>query len=244
MFYTQELGPGARAIYTTTRTPGTDFAEGRHDARAALDAAVGVRTQWVSQVHSSDVIQVRGDAPGTHGRADALLVNDEPSLAPAVRTADCIPLLIASASGRVRVAVHAGRRGLVAGIIPRALRAAQSLSDEVLYVALGPHICVHCYEVSEDLARETWDAHPVMRGETQWGTPALNLTALAREQVRAAGLDLEDLPAGVDSARWCTVENRDFFSYRRDHSAQRCASLVIEGHAESLPTRGTKSAIA
>jgi copper oxidase (laccase) domain-containing protein len=93
--------------------------------------AVGVGGRqrcWVHQVHGGDVISVRRGEPFENGpRADAL-VCDDPKRVMSVRVADCVPVLLASADRRVVAAVHAGWRGVVAGVVANAVEALNSLS--------------------------------------------------------------------------------------------------------------------
>ena len=83
-------------------------------ARVARDlGAPELETSYISQVHGSGVVWARG--PGMAGQADAV-ITDVPGLLLAVRTADCVPILVAGDG--VVAAIHAGWRGLVAGVIP------------------------------------------------------------------------------------------------------------------------------
>src|SRR5688500_1220904 len=127
--------------------------------RAAAVLGVGARRIfYLSQVHGrdvhvlsgaeerSEVLELRGDA----------LVSGVADLACGVRSADCVPILIADRrSGRV-AAVHAGWRGIVAEVVPAAvdsLRACAPAPAELI-AAIGPHISSQVFEVSADVARE------------------------------------------------------------------------------------------
>ena len=99
---------------------------------------------FVSQVHGDGVLWAEN--PGLIGEADALL-SRTPGLLVAVRTADCVPILVVGKS--VVGAIHAGWRGLAAGVIPAAI--SELADDGPLYAVVGPAICVECYEVGEEV---------------------------------------------------------------------------------------------
>lgn len=99
------------------------------------------------QVHSDRVLEAR---EGFTGRGDALWT-DRPGLVLSVITADCVPILLAArGEGRV-AAVHAGWRGIVAGVVERTVEAL-GVPPEELEAWVGPAIGVCCYEVGEDVA--------------------------------------------------------------------------------------------
>lgn len=229
-----QFAPGARGYFTrrpggvsTGAYGGTDGGGlnlGDHvgdqpaavaENRSRLAAAIGAVPTWMSQVHGSHVARPAGEGEATP-EADALLVIDDPSLAPAVLVADCVPVLLASESGEVRAAVHVGRRGLVLGVLGRALAAMREATSEPLYAAVGPHICAACYEVGEELAEEA-AAHGAA-GRTRWGTPSIDLAAGVRAQLG----EVQTWEAGV-----CTLEDTGLYSYRRDGVTGRCAGVVV-----------------
>lgn len=231
MLITRSCGPGALAISATglgphshsySALPGDDPADVAH-RRAELGKAIGHELSWVRQVHSATVLETESGGC-VAGEGDALIVSPPSSrgIAPAVLTADCVPVLIASESATYRAAIHAGRKGLVARIITETITRLRALSDEPLYAALGPHICARCYEVSPELAAEVAAERSESAATTSWGTPALDLTAMARAELDAAGVPLSDVTPPE-----CTLENPELFSYRRDGTAGRIASCVV-----------------
>jgi len=124
-------------------------------ARVARDMRMpGAETARVSQVHGSDVVWAR--APGFAGEADAI-ITDVPGLLIAIRTADCVPILVVGEG--VVAAIHAGWRGLAAGVIPAAVTELQGRGP--LTAVVGPSICMDCYEVGEE----------VVEGIAQWVAP-------------------------------------------------------------------------
>ena len=131
---------------------------------------------------------------------DALL-EDAPGAVIAVKTADCVPILLVDERNRAVAAVHAGWRGTVARI---ALRAVQAMSRRFstdprdLHAAIGPAIGACCYEVGPEVA-------------TQFGLEGrshIDLAAANRAQL---------LESGVTAERMCRPE--EFHSFRRDRQA-------------------------
>ncbi|ALV38904.1 laccase [Streptomyces sp. CdTB01] len=177
---------------------------------------------WMNQVHGADVAVVDGpwgDSPVPE--VDAI-VTTRRGLALAVLTADCTPVLLADPVAGVVAAAHAGRPGMVAGVVPAALRAMTELgADPARIVArTGPAVCGRCYEVPEQMRAEVAAVEPAAYAETSWGTPAVDVTAGVHAQLDRLGVrDRWQSPA-------CTRESADHFSYRRDRTTGRLAGYV------------------
>ncbi|WP_053663023.1 peptidoglycan editing factor PgeF [Streptomyces sp. NRRL F-7442] len=180
------------------------------------------RVVWMNQVHGADVAVVDapwGDRPVP--RVDAV-VTAERGLALAVLTADCVPVLLADPVAGVAAAAHAGRPGLVAGVVPAAVRAMTGLgADPARIVArTGPAVCGRCYEVPEEMRADVAAVEPAAYAETSWGTPALDVSAGVHAQLEHLGVrDRTQSPV-------CTRESKDHFSYRRDRTTGRLAGYV------------------
>jgi hypothetical protein len=132
------------------------------------------------------------------------------------RAADCVPVLIADADRGLVAAVHAGRKGLVAGVVHNALAHLRERGAERLVAWIGPHACGRCYEVPAEMRDEVGEYFPAARSQTSWGTPALDLGAGVRQQLEAARAGLEVEVVGFEP---CTVEDDRFYSYRRQGAA-------------------------
>lgn len=169
----------------------------------------GPRLVLMRQVHGADVVVVDEPllATGEVPVADAL-VTALPGVVLLVRVADCVPVLLADAEAGVVAAVHAGRPGLVAGVVPAAVEAMRSLGARRIRAWLGPHVCGACYEVPAAMRNEVAAVVPAAWAETSWGTPSLDIGAGLRDQ-----LDHQSV-AALDIAR-CTLEDDDLYSYRR-----------------------------
>lgn len=177
----------------------------------------------VSQVHGADVHQVGPDADLAFGSpmatADAM-VTTRTDVALCIRVADCVPILLADPVNRVAGAVHAGRPGMFAGVVPAAINAMRELGAEDIVAIVGPHVCGSCYEVPTEMRDEVVAKVPASYAETSWGTPALDVGAGVASQLAEAGCRV------VDASR-CTIESADLFSYRREGKASgRLAGVV------------------
>ncbi|WEH18725.1 peptidoglycan editing factor PgeF [Streptomyces sp. VNUA24] len=180
------------------------------------------RVVWMNQVHGADVTVVDGPwGTGDLPSVDAV-VTTRRGLALAVLTADCVPVLLADPVAGVAAAAHAGRPGMVAGVVPAAVRAMTGLgADPARIVAhTGPAVCGRCYEVPEAMRAEVATVEPAAYAETSWGTPSVDVCAGVHAQLERLGVcDREQSPV-------CTLESRDHFSYRRDGATGRLAGYV------------------
>lgn len=183
---------------------------------------------WMNQVHGRDVAVV--DGPWPFGEAKGIqrspavdaVVTARRGLALAVLTADCTPVLLADPVAGVAGAAHAGRPGLVAGVVPAAVEAMVALGAEPgrIVARTGPAVCGHCYEVPAEMRDAVSEVVPAARAETSWGTPAVDVVAGVHAQLAEAGV------VNVHRSPVCTLESRDHFSYRRDRVTGRLAGYV------------------
>lgn len=168
----------------------------------------------MNQVHGDGVFEITSiiDEP----TSDALITT-VPGIALAVLVADCIPLLLTSQT--VVGAVHVGRRGLVNSIALKTIEAMKKLGAGQIHAQLGPSICRGCYEVGQDLADEIHQTHPAATAITTSGSPSLDLPQALIADLVSVGITYE--ASGI-----CTVENEQYFSYRRDIITGRTAGVV------------------
>ena len=182
------------------------------------DFAPGARLADMEQVHGARVVEI-ADGEEPREQCDAL-VTDTPDVVLMVRVADCVPVLLADPDRRVVGAAHAGRVGLVAGVVPACVRRMRELGAAEIVAHVGPRICGACYEVPADLQEEVSAVVPSARSTTSWGTPALDVGAGVRAQLAEEGVRVQDLPV-------CTRESPDLYSYRRDGAhAGRSAGVI------------------
>ncbi len=231
-----ELPGGARALFTSrahgnlsTQT-GDRYEQGRA-ARDRLCEDLGLDWLCASrQVHGSTVQRVYELAGGggepvaidADGHATALL-----GVGAMVLTADCLPVALgavvegagADGGGAVVAMVHAGWRGLAAGVLEEAVGALQELGARGPIAAIvGPGAGVCCYEVGEEVHATFGTA-----GEHRSGKN-IDLRAIATGKLLAAGV------ANVSHAEACTICDERFFSHRRqDKAAGRQAGIAWIG---------------
>jgi YfiH family protein len=168
----------------------------------------------LKQVHSNRVVVA--ETGGLLGEGDALISN-RPGIALAIRTADCLPILIADTRHRAIAAVHAGWRGTVQEIVRETLAAMETqfgTRPEDLIVAIGPGIGVCCYEVGPEVASQLASFFPErtdMSGQTR-----VDLAETIGRQLRRYGGSLGQIdPSGL--CTYCLAGS--FHSYRRDGEA-------------------------
>jgi polyphenol oxidase len=216
-----ELPSGAHVLFTS-RVEGnlsTARGEGHELGRANRDRLcerLGVRWLCASrQVHGA-VVQRVDSARGSGGDAVAIdadgHVTSLPGLGMMVLTADCLPVALGSA-GAVAM-LHAGWRGLAAGVLEEGVRAMEEVGGAREIVAvIGPGAGACCYEVGPEVHARFGSA----------GSPRgrIDLRAIATERLLAAGVaDVRELPA-------CTICDERFFSHRREGTrAGRQAGVV------------------
>jgi hypothetical protein len=205
---------------------GTRYSDGRRPAPLAT----------ARQVHGTRL--VRADAPDAPEaalvEADALFTTT-PDLAVAVRTADCVPILVADRGGRAVAAIHAGWRGSVAGIAERSIAglcAAIAAQPSELLAVIGPHIGPCCYEVDApviEAVRET----AALRPSTRLDRAQLDLFELNRRQLVAAGVPAD----AVLRVPGCTACDPIYASYRRDRTAERMVHFIQMPRDATLRTQ-------
>ena len=200
------LGPRVRAGFTT-RSGGVslppwdglnlglnlgDERERVQHNRRVVARWAGAPVAFATQVHGREVVVVDGQPPdGTDSVAVAdALVTTRTDVALAVLVADCIPVLLADPDAGVVAAVHAGRGGLVAGVLQAALDTMTDLGarPERILATVGPSIAGESYEVPAELRDQVARALPATAATTSWGTPALDLRAGAVAALRARGV--------------------------------------------------------
>ena len=187
----------------------------------ALDGLVRPR-----QVHGCRVVAVRACREQPAPEADGV-VSEEPGVPVGIVTADCLPILLASRSGRAVSALPAGWRGLAHGIVAAGVEALRERAGaEELVAVVGPHIGACCYEVDAPVVdalrlRFGRDVECALRSARP-GHAYLDLGALATRALERAGLARGRVGAIPDTCTHCDPER--FHSYRRD--GERAGRLV------------------
>jgi YfiH family protein len=180
------------------------------------DASPPNRVLRSRQVHGARVIRLRVAPAGDLGDGDAI-VSSVPGQPVGVISADCVPILATSAAGTV-AAIHAGWRGLAAGVIEAAIATLRSSEPRAsLRAVVGPHIGPCCYEVDapviDGLRRRYQGALDAQLRAGRPGHAWLDLGGLARAALASAGIP-ESASAALGGCTRCDAQR--FHSFRRD----------------------------
>ena len=211
--------PGARAAFTT-RHGGVsegpyrslnlgrltdDDAEAVRRNRELLRAKLGLPLAMIRQVHGNEVCLAKSPTEwGEPLREADGQATDTPGLAAIVLTADCLPIAVGG-DGAAAI-LHAGWRGLAAGIVGAGVRAVRELGAEgPLEAVIGPGAGPCCYEVGEEV-----HAHFTAYGPSARRGGNLDMKFVARAQLEGSGV------RAVTDLGLCTICHEDFFSHRRD----------------------------
>lgn len=198
--------------------------------RHRISQAIGRDIVWMNQTHSHRVEVVVPGQTNKPIHADGLVLNTKPFTklglsipALAVMVADCVPILLGSDDGSVIAAIHAGRSGIVTGIVREAIFTLrrEGIDPADMNAAIGPSICRRCYEVSDDLQRFVTTHVPAAWARTRWGSPGLDLQAAVVSQLQMAGVNVSFI------SKRCTYEDPNLYSYRRDNKTGRFAGIAI-----------------
>lgn len=185
------------------------------------DSVYPEKITTVRQIHSCVVVEVEGTGGDRIAEGDGL-VTGQPGMLVGVRTADCVPVLLADPVNRVVSAVHAGWRGTATGIVPEAVERMKSrfgTRPEDVVAAIGPSIGGCCYEVGPVVARQfgTW----VPKMEQVDRPTLLDLKTVNHLQLASLGV------SNVYVSQNCTFCSSGFFSFRREkEQAGRMISYI------------------
>lgn len=174
---------------------------------------------WLKQVHGTRVIAANASSDLV---ADAIY-SHEPQVVCAVQTADCLPLLVCNRTRYCVAAIHAGWKGLAAGIIENSIQALDCPTADLL-VWLGPAIGPQAFVVGEEVTNAFIEKDPKAQkafkrvDHKHW---LANLYLLAKQRLHSLGIN------AIYGGKYCTYTNKEqFFSFRRDKVTGRMASLI------------------
>ncbi|MDO5508926.1 MAG: peptidoglycan editing factor PgeF [Corynebacterium casei] len=176
---------------------------------------------WMEQLHTNTVTVVDRSTQVPVEATDAI-VTTEPRLGLGVLVADCVPVLFADTKARVIAAAHAGRMGARNGIVANTIDKMVELgaTPANIQVLLGPAAAGRNYEVPEDMANDV-EAHlPGSKTRTTKGTCGVDVRAGLIRQLMSKGV------TAIEADPRCTIEDTDFFSYRRQGKTGRQAGLI------------------
>jgi YfiH family protein len=214
--------PGVHVVFTD-RSAGDLAVPAERAPSPALErrrrAVVDRPWSWLRQVHGGRALLVRhaGDRGGEEGDALVTAVPDAPL---AVQVADCAPVALMSPDGVV-AAVHAGWRGLAAGVVGAAVDCMRAAGAGDVSAIVGPCIRPECYEFgAEDLDALAARLGEDVRATTSGGAPALDVPAAVRAALRAAGVTV------VHDVDVCTACSPRHWSHRATGNRRRHALVV------------------
>ena len=185
------------------------------------DYQLPIAPQWLDQVHGTRVVRWGSDAFSDGPPAADAIISDQPGSICVVRTADCLPILLCAVDGSEIGAVHAGWRGLAAGIIDSTLDAMQTPQED-LVAWLGPAISQAAFEVGLEVreAFGRWGRSDVLFRPNERGRLQADLPGLARAMLAERGVATTDLAQ-------CTFSQPErFYSYRREGETGRLLSFI------------------
>ena len=218
------LPGGSTWAVASRRAPGGNARDDGVVQRVA--SALGRQTWPVvkpHQAHSHTVVSAGQLADGHSTDADAVICQRAHHVVGMVQAADCAVIAIGGTKGAV-AAVHAGWRGLCAGVVENAAAALRALGEDRLCAVVGPTIEACCYEFSDDdLGRVAAYCGDGVRAVTREGRPALDMRAAANAALAGAGVRTTRHLGG------CTGCDRDWFSWRARGEAGRHLLLVAAG---------------
>ncbi|NOU00043.1 MAG: peptidoglycan editing factor PgeF, partial [Gallionella sp.] len=226
--------PNIRALQTTriggfSRAPYDSLNLGSHVSDAPLDVArnrillntlMPSEPVWLEQVHG--IVVANADSASCLPQADACIATHRSAVC-VVMTADCLPILLCDQQGTVVGVVHAGWKGLAAGVIEAAVHA-MNVPMQNLMAWLGPAISQQAFEVGAEVREAFIAADPqalnaFLAGKN--GRWLADLYALARLRLGALGI------TKIFGGDYCTYREPDkFFSYRRDCVTGRMGTFI------------------
>lgn len=221
----------------TRRFQGETAEDDYRDLATALGVPEAVVVR-VAQVHGR-AVHLAASASDLGGVVEAdAVVSLHPGRIATVRTADCVPILLAADGGTAVAAVHAGWRGACAGVIGQTARtlAEAGVRPARLVAAIGPAIGPCCYQVGDEVRESFFRSQP---GAAAWfaadgpGRWKLDLWQSARDQLVAAGVPADR----IAMSRLCTAHGPDrWFSYRREGPATGRLVAAIHGGSDLFST--------
>jgi YfiH family protein len=228
-----------RALVSTRRTPGCSqppfdafnlgLRSGEDESivrsnRALLGRALELPAppRWLHQVHGNRSLRLTEEVVAGEPEADAAFTSQS-GIVLAILTADCLPILLSADDGSEIAAIHAGWRGLAAGVIESCITRLLT-PRERLHVWLGPAIGAASYEVGDEVHAAFVSADGQAEAAfaaTRSGHWRCDLYTLARQRLAALGV------ASVFGGNFDTFADDRFYSYRRDGARSgRFASLI------------------
>jgi hypothetical protein len=187
--------------------------------RLREELALPAEPNWINQTHSARVVTLEQEG---NRDADAVITRERGRVA-VVMTADCLPILLCNRDGSEVAAIHAGWRGLHAGVIEATVAQMRSESLQIMSW-IGPGISQSCFEVGEEVYAAFIDSIAAAQSCFSANRPGhwlCDLAGLAESVLRGLGID------AVTRSPYCSYRDDElFYSYRRAPVSGRMASLI------------------
>ncbi len=182
------------------------------------------RLVLLHQKHGDRILLLKEPRPSTpRDLAYDAILTDSPGWFLGIKTADCLPILVADRAKKVVAAIHAGRQGTALQIVRKVIRKMGAEFGSVptdLRVALGPSIGRCCYEIDDRAFSPEWEPFSVSKGDGKW---MLDLSAINIDQMKKEGVP-EDQITRIDVCTRCHPDL--FFSYRGEGTTGRQISFI------------------
>ncbi|MBU3929803.1 MAG: polyphenol oxidase family protein [Candidatus Omnitrophota bacterium] len=216
--FSKYLGSGVSALFSF-RASGDmkDSANMEAFARRHFSGAVPV---YAGQSHGTVLKEVDVQALSPLADVDALVTRDK-NVVLLIYTADCIPVYFYDAQASFAGIIHAGWRGISKNIIISTMDSIEKkypLHMSSLKTVIGPGICRRHFEVSKELAH----VFPEIYVKNKKGKKFVDLKLIIRQQLESSGVK----PQNIHDSGFCSFEDENIFSYRRDKSPERGCAFI------------------
>lgn len=203
-----------RILFTSRHSGDLTSPEWRDSLRELLGSSEII---FMNQSHGNKFIEVRSRDLTDRSEEFACdaLITAVKGVSLAVMVADCLPVLLYAES--IVAAVHVGRAGMINGIIEETVLRMKEMDSSPISATIGPAICRDCYQVSPNMYEEISTQFPSSRTSTS--AHCLDLKSAVRAQ-------LESLAVLTSQVEICTLENPDFFSFRRGGEKGRQVGVI------------------
>jgi YfiH family protein len=220
--------PGVCAFTVAAKTTASDLTfKGQSELAAACQSALSeliqpaVPIRWLEQPHGGNAIRL----PQTENMSADGAITTDVGVVCAMRSADCLPVLLSSADGSVVGVAHAGWKGLKAGIIEATVRRLEVPASEV-FAWIGPAISARHYEIGQEVVDQFIDRQSLTKNAFTPGNEGkfyMDLYAMAKNALDDAGVPT----ANVSGGQFCTYSDARLHSVRRDGKAAGRMATVI-----------------
>ncbi len=192
------------------------------DYLCAMDYEVDFIAE-TDQMHGCEVFELTGDEDASVIEADAFITS-KPRVMCFVRSADCVPILIADKNAKAVGAIHAGWRGTscdIAGKTVSEISRTFQVSADSLVACIGPCICPNCFKVGPEVMA-AFDKLQILGWKAD--DSHVDLARANFELLKRAGLSADN----IEVIEECTFCNEEFASFRRDKSeSERQFSFIF-----------------